>query len=212
MKNSDFIKQLMVGHRKFHEGRFEDYRTLFKRLDRGQNPRVLVICCCDSRVNPALITEADPGDLFLIRNVANLIPPYAPDVGHHGTSAALELAVTMLEVEHVVVMGHSNCGGVKALIDFEVSGKQQGVFLPQWMSIARQACHGLRLEKEEISEEILQEVEQRAIQISLNNLMSYPFIQMRVKNERLSLHGWWFKIGDGQLYAFNPESGSFHSF
>ena len=205
------MEKMAAGHRRFQETRFEDQRELFECLDRQQNPQTLVVSCYDSRVNPALITDADPGDLLLVRNVANLIPPYTPDEGHHGTSAALELAIMELQVAHLVVMGHSNCGGVRALIDFEVAGKKEGVFVPQWMSIAREACHGLIVGQDEITREMARMVEQRVVRISLSNLLSFPFVQTRVKDGLLSLHGWWFEIGTGRLYAFDQNDESFNA-
>ena len=136
-----FIKGLVRGYHKFHSRTFKGYRSLFERLARkGQAPKALVISCCDARVDPALITDADPGDLFVIRNVANLVPPYEPDGHYHGTSAALEFAVHALDVKHIIVLGHSSCGGVAALARRHVEGAAAGEFIPQWMSLADRAC------------------------------------------------------------------------
>ena len=130
---------LIEGFKRFRAQYFEEHRRLFEALAmRGQTPKVLLIGCCDSRVDPAIIFDAQPGEMFVLRNVANLVPPYAPDTGHHGTSAAVEFAIRGLEVEHVVVLGHARCGGVRALIEGQ-AGSDDTDFIRGWMHIARSA-------------------------------------------------------------------------
>jgi carbonic anhydrase len=173
-----------------------------------------VISCCDARVDPALITDADPGDLFVIRNVANLVPPYEPDGHHHGTSAALEFAVQALDVKHIIVLGHSRCGGVEALArrrgEAAGAGPGPGEFIPQWMSIADRACEAIEIEAWQTPTlNQSRALEQAVVKVSLDNLLSFPWIRERVKRSALSLHGWYFDIESGVLSAFEPQAGDF---
>lgn len=197
------MESLIEGYNKFHDTVFRRHRNLYKRLASGQSPQDMIIACCDSRVEPALIFSSRPGDIFVLRNIANLVPPYAPDSYHHGTSAALEFAVKSLKVKNIVILGHSGCGGVKALLE-----NKQGEFLGPWMQIADEARqHALNLSGELTSEEIQQRCEHENILISLRNLHSYPWILDGMKDYGLRLHGLYFDIENAELSVVNEKSG-----
>lgn len=205
------MERLIEGFRRFRETYFEENRALFEALaQNGQTPKVLLIGCSDSRVDPGLIFGAQPGELFVLRNVANLIPPYAPDAGHHGTSAAVEFAVRTLGVEHVVVLGHAGCGGVKALVEAPIG--EASDFVRGWMSIARTArdrALALTLSSGQPIEVARRMCEQDTVAISMANLMTFPWIRERVYDRTLSLHGWWFDLESGQLHHLDPMTNTF---
>ena len=191
------------------EHRFEQNRAWFARLaDVGQHPRAMVIQCCDSRVNVQEMFGAEPGDLFIVRNVANLVPPYDPDTGHHGTSAAVEYAVNVLKVAHIVVVGHSNCGGVHACHDM-CSGKapelqEASSFIGRWMDILQPGYLSV-IERAEGEAAQKSALEKEAILISLRNLQTFPFVAQAVAEGQLTLHGGWFDIGSGELHVVDRE-------
>ena len=201
MKN---IEDLIEGFRRFQAAHFGEQRALFERLTReGQSPRIMVIACCDARVDPAIVTDCDPGDLFVVRNVANLVPPCEAGGGYHGTSAALEFAVRILKVEHVIVMGHVRCGGIRALLG-DIGG---GEFISPWMSIAEEARREVQAALPQASAEAQAAAcEQAAIRISLRNLMTFPFVRVAVADGRLALHGWYFDLERGELLRCTPET------
>lgn len=202
MKDTD---ALIAGFRRFQQEYYGKRRETFERLTRdGQSPGVMVIACCDSRVDPAIITDSDPGDLFVVRNVANLVPPYETGGHYHGTSAALEFAVCTLKVQHVIVLGHARCGGIRALVEQAGAGTDTG-FIAPWMSIAEQARHEVqaRLPTADI-ETRAHACEQAAIRVSLRNLMSFPFVSAAVRAGALTVHGWYFDIEHGALLGCVP--------
>lgn len=204
MKN---IEDLIEGFRRFQAAHFGEQREVFERLAReGQSPRVMVVGCCDARVDPALVTDCDPGDLFVVRNVANLVPPCEAGGGYHGTSAALEFAVRVLKVEHVIVMGHARCGGIRALLG-DIGG---GEFITPWMSIAEEARREVQAALPQASAEARAAAcEQAAIRISLRNLMTFPFVRAAVAEGRLALHGWYFDLERGELLRCSSASSGF---
>lgn len=205
------MDNLIDGFRRFRETYFEDHRRLFEALAaKGQNPKVLLIGCCDSRVDPAIIFDAQPGEMFVLRNVANLVPPYAPDQGHHGTSAAVEFAVRGLEVEHIVVLGHARCGGVRALIEGSTGAETD--FVSGWMHIARSArdrALALTLSAGQPIEAARRMCEQETVAISLGNLMTFPWIREKVEQGQLMLHGWFFDLDSGELFRLDPITNTF---
>jgi carbonic anhydrase len=205
------MQQLVDGFRRFREAYFEQHRGLFASLaSQGQQPKTLLIGCSDSRVDPALIFDAQPGDLFVLRNVANLVPPYAPDEGCHGTSAALEFAVRDLEVAHIVVLGHAKCGGVHALLTQEEKGKSD--FIAGWMKVARTArdrALALTLSSGQSMEAAQKVCEHETVAISLANLMTFPWIRERVQAGQMALHGLWFDMEDGSLFHLDPHTNTF---
>lgn len=199
------LGKFIRGFERFRQDYFKGNRALFDRLRQGQNPDALVISCCDSRVDPAILTDCSPGDLFVARNVANLVPPYEQDRSFHGVSAAIEYAVVHLEVERIVVLGHSQCGGIGALVDGGAQGAG-GEFIGRWMSICQDEVRAvLEATEGEPEEERRRACEQAAILVSLRNLMSFPWVRERVEDGRLCLHGWYFDIQRGELSAYLPE-------
>lgn len=190
---------------------YQDNKAWYRRLaESGQHPRAMVISCCDSRVHVTSIFGADEGEFFIHRNVANLVPPYNPDGEYHGTSAAVEYAVTSLGVAHIVVLGHSNCGGVRGCHDM-CSGhapelEEKSSFVGRWMDILRPGF--LRI-KHLPEAERLRALEKEAVLVSLENLMTFPFVQAAVEEERLTLHGLWTNTGEGGLEQFDPSRAGF---
>jgi carbonic anhydrase len=203
------IQRFIAGFRTFQENYFGAGATHFEPLKEGQSPKTMIIGCSDSRVDPALLTNCAPGDIFTVRNVANLVPPFENNGGLHGVSAALEFAVCHLGVEHIVVLGHSGCGGIKALMA-GTCGCKGGGFISNWMSIATPAKQQV-LKELGGKEPALQQraAEQAAILLSLENLLSFPWISERVHTGSLSLHGWYFDLVAGELLEYRPEQGAF---
>ena len=190
---------------------YADNKAWYRRLaDEGQHPRAMLISCCDSRVHVTAIFGADQGEFFLHRNIANLVPPYAPDGDYHGTSAAIEYAVTALKVAHVIVLGHSTCGGVKGFHDMcrghapELAEKTS--FVGRWMDILRPGYERLGGNDAEIDSATL---EKEAVIVSMDNLMTFPFVREAVEEEKLSLHGLWTDIGEGGLEFYDAKSRTF---
>lgn len=203
------IEKLTEGYKVFRDGRFREQRTTYETLvDEGQRPKVALIACADSRVDPAIVLQADPGDLFIVRNVANLVPPYEREGHYHGTSAALEFAVTHLEVDHLIVLGHAHCGGIRSLFDVQ-DGDGEG-FVPPWMSLVRSAY--LRVEgtmPDAPLEVKARHCEQSAVLVSLENVMTFPFVRERVGEGRLRLHGWHIDIRSCELRIYDPIEQQF---
>ncbi|SFR59211.1 carbonic anhydrase [Yoonia tamlensis] len=183
----------------------------YRRLaDEGQRPRAMIISCCDSRVHVTSIFGADQGEFFIHRNIANLVPPFQPDGSQHGTSAAVEYAVTALKVSHLVVLGHSSCGGVAGCYDM-CSGnapelEETGSFVGRWMDILRPGYDMLPEGDDEARTRALEKV---SVTVSLNNLMTFPFVQKAVEEGTLSLHGLWNDIGEGTLEGYDPDVDAF---
>ena len=185
-------EKLIEGYLRFREGYFREHRQELEALAAGQSPRVAVVSCCDSRVDPAIVFDTRPGDLFVIRNVANLVPPFESEGEYHGTSAALEFAVTGLEVEHIVVLGHAQCGGIRALIQNHAAGCEPSSFIEKWVSMAYPCLDALgSVEHEPVSPRA---VEQATVRLSLRNLQTFPAIAERIANGTLTLHGWYYDL------------------
>ena len=205
-------QKLIDGFVRFRARHYEQGDSQFQQLvAQGQTPKTLVVACCDSRVDPALVLDCAPGDLFVIRNVANLVPPSEGRIGHHGTSAALEFGVRNLDVEHIIVLGHAHCGGIQAL------AKTGGLlnpdsFIDDWMHLAESARASVAQDMPNATlEEQVCACEQRAILVSLHNLMTFPWVRERVEKGTLTLHGWYFDIERGELLRYNPNSKSFEA-
>ena len=194
---------LIEGYRRFRIGAWPKHKAVYDTLAaQGQSPRALVIACSDSRVDPQLIFDAAPGELFIVRNVANLIPPYMPDAEYHGTSAAVEFAVRALEVEQIVVMGHAQCGGVHALLNGTPANL--GDFIENWMKMAAPARERVMAATEDPAErQRLCEFE--TVKVSLENLMTFPWIRERVEAGKLILHGCYFGVAKGKLWVLGPD-------
>jgi carbonic anhydrase len=195
------MKSLMEGYERFREGYWREHAATFSTLAReGQSPPAMVIACADSRVTPEIIFDCAPGEIFVVRNVANLVPPYAPDTGNHGTSAALEFAVTALEVRSIVVLGHSGCGGIRALVQ-STPGEGKD-FIASWMKIAEPArrlvCDAPDAPADDAAR--CAACELASIRVSLENLMTFPWIASRVAAGKLTLSGLHFHVETGRLH------------
>ena len=206
------IEALLQGFRRFRSHYFQANRALFNQLaQRGQSPKTMVIGCSDARVDPAVITDAAPGDLFVVRNVANLVPPYENDGVHHGTSAALEFAVCNLKVNNIVVLGHAHCGGIQALLEGYGEQHEGEGFIAPWMKMALSARQKVLDRWPDDGKAVQQCACERAgILVSLDNLMTFPFVKQRVEDGRLRLFGWYFDIENGELLQYDPEKHHFH--
>ena len=210
------VAPLIDGFQHFIENFFGKDKEFFAQLvERGQRPKIMIISCADSRVDPAILFNTRPGELFMVRNVANLIPPYAPDDGHHGVSAAIEFGVRDLKVEHIIVLGHAFCGGIQALCNHHLEAHKNSFettapsreFLESWISIAEPAIQDIDLEKWEDS--FQHDAERSSIKNSLSNLLDFPWVFKAVEAGRLHLHGWWFDMENGALWGLDKASGNF---
>jgi carbonic anhydrase len=198
------MKELIDGYRRFRVGQWPERRAVFEHLAAGgQSPRAMVIACSDSRVDPTMIFNAEPGKLFILRNVANLVPPYAPDSALHATSAALEFAIRVLEVPDLIVMGHAMCGGINMLLHGAPDAAAD--FLVPWMHIAEPAKRRVLLRA---SADPQADCERESVKLSLENLMTFPWIAERVADQRVRLTGSIFDIRSGVLALLQPD-GSF---
>lgn len=201
---------LLAGYRNFMSGRYaaesDRYRTLARE---GQTPETMVIACCDSRSAPETIFDAGPGEMFVLRNVANLVPPYAPDEKFHGTSSAIEFAVQSLEVKHIVIMGHGRCGGIAAALNPDMKPLSSGDFIGKWMGMLGPVAEAVADNSRMTARERQTALERISIRFQIENLRGFPFIRTREEKGLLSLHGAWFDISAGELWAMNPETGDF---
>lgn len=196
---------LLDGYRNFKDLQLAHQAALYRRLAQGQTPQTMMIACADSRVDPATIFSAGPGELFVVRNVANLVPPYEENGGYHGTSAAIEFAVENLKVKNIVIMGHGQCGGIAA----SLSERPVGKFIAPWVDMISEARDAVLAENPGAGAATLQTaLEHAAIGSSLNNLLTFPFVKSAVAEGRVQLHGAWFAIAQGELH-WRSHSGQF---
>lgn len=194
MKSLSF-KKLLGGYESFRTKYAHGDRSVMQYLSRyGQNPATMVVACCDSRVDPALILNCDPGDLFVVRNVANIIPPYEKDEMHHGTSAALEFGICFLKVEQLIILGHSQCGGIQALLESDHSKPND--FIDNWVSLIKTDLTDLGHSDE---------CAQAALHQSHRNCMTFPWIRSAVDEGSLVIHLWFFDIKTGQIFTYSDE-------
>lgn len=195
---------LLEGYGRFRDGAYQNQKDRFDALVEGQNPPVMIISCCDSRVDPATVFDTVPGQVFALRNVANLVPPYDAAGGLHGASAAIEFGVLGLEVRHIVVLGHARCGGIKAAL----SGAhlEGGGFVDAWMTIIGEARSRVLVDRPVDPQGAL---EREAIKVSLQNLRTFPYVAAREAEGRIKLHGALFGIETGELLVLNEASGAF---
>jgi carbonic anhydrase len=202
-------QRLIDGYSAFAGGRLKTEQARYRELaEHGQSPEIMVIGCCDSRVSPEVIFDARPGELFVVRNVANLVPPYTPDRGHHGVSAAVEFAVAALEVKHIVVLGHARCGGVRAFVE-QAKPLAPGDFIGQWMSLIAPAAERLGTRGSRPVADYAARLEHMSIFNSIDNLMTFPFVKARIDQGRLALHGAYFGVASGELSAYDRTAGEF---
>ncbi|HEY0113764.1 MAG TPA: carbonic anhydrase [Allosphingosinicella sp.] len=199
---------LIDGYRRFRDNGWAQQRERWAQLAEGQSPKVMIIACSDSRVDPTQIFDAGPGEMFVVRNVANLVPPFETGGGHHGVSAALEFAVTQLQVEEVVVLGHGSCGGCAAALTghFDQAPHGEGHFIADWIELLREAREKVRREQ---GPDDFRAMELEGVRVSLANLRTFPWVHEREADGRLKLHGAYFAIADGMLHVLDEESGAF---
>jgi len=197
---------LVQGYHRFRAGNYLAQKQRWEALAEGQEPPVMLIGCCDSRVDPATIFDTRPGQVFTLRNVANLVPPFEAGGGRHGASAAIEFAVVHLKVRHVVVMGHGACGGISAALKGEDCGTPGHSFIDDWMAVLKEARDGVIASQPEDPQRAL---ELEGVKVSLNNLRTFPFVREREAEGTLKLHGAFFAISDGVLHVLDEESGLF---
>jgi len=193
MKNS--LMKLMEGYQVFRNKYALGDESVMQLLSyQGQQPQTMVVACCDSRVDPALILQCDPGDLFVVRNVANIVPPCEIDDAHHGTSAALEFGIRFLKVKHLVLLGHSQCGGIQALLSGNDSHHND--FISDWVSIIKSS---------DIKTHDADEYAKEALKKSHENLLTFPWVSERLAEQTLKIHLWFFDIKQGQIFAYSEE-------
>ncbi len=191
-------------------GRYEREEGRYKELARsGQNPTTMIIACCDSRAAPETVFDAGPGELFVLRNVANLVPVYAPDAGQHGTSAAIEFAVKALGIKNLVVMGHGRCGGIRAALDPDADPLDAGDFIGKWMSMLGSVPTQVSQNSWMTAAERQTALERISIRNSIGNLRTFPYVADLEANGALAVHGAWFDIATGELWVMDNDSGDF---
>jgi carbonic anhydrase len=204
-----FPQHLLEGYRTFTSQRLPTEQSRYRELsERGQSPAVMVIGCCDSRVSPEVIFDAGPGELFVVRNVANLVPVFQPDGGAHGVSAALEYAVQVLRVKHIVVLGHAQCGGIRAFID-DIDPLSPGDFIGRWMQMFIKPGEQVSQREHESRQDFTTRIEKAAVFRSLENLMTFPFVRTKVERGEMSLHGAYFGVAEGSLFVLDPKAKEF---
>lgn len=205
-----FPNDLMNGYFEFRAGNFKAEKERYETLaETGQKPKTMIIACCDSRSAPETIFNAHPGEMFVVRNVANLAPPYSPDDGYHSTSAALEFAVQALKVSNIVVMGHGRCGGIQAALDPNMAPLSPGDFIGKWMDLLKPVAKSIGENAFMTQSERQTALEHAAIRQSIENLRTFPCVSILEGKGRLSLHGAWFDISHGELWTMHNETGDF---
>ncbi len=206
------MEEFVEGYRRFRAEQWPRERARFEATaEFGQRPRAMVIACSDSRVDPATIFGARPGEMFVVRNIGNLVPPFERDRNYHGVSAALEFAVTQLEVDELVVMGHGFCGGCAAALtgQFDDAGHGEGEFIGHWIVMLKECREPIRARHPELDRAAFLEMEQAGVRISLRNLRTFPWVSEREASGRLKLHGAYFAISDGILHLLDERTGAF---
>jgi len=204
-----FPQQLIDGYRAFLIGRLRHEQDRYRSLaESGQSPQIMVIGCCDSRVSPEVIFDARPGELFVVRNVANIVPPFAPDERAHGVSAALEFGVGALKVRHIVVLGHAQCGGVKAFAE-HAEPLSPGDFIGNWMKLMTPAAERVGPRGGLSPADYLRRLEQANIVNSLDNLMTFPRLRSLIERAKVMVHGAYFGVATGELSVRDPTNGEF---
>ena len=206
-----YLDQLIKGYRRFRSENWEHERERWAQLAEGQSPRVMILSCADSRADPAQIFDANPGEMFVVRNIAGLAPPYETSPGFHGVSSALEFAVTQLNVGEILVMGHGLCGGCAAALtgQFENSAHGEGHFIADWVGMLGAASETVRARHQELDRAAFLDMEFEAVRVSLANLRTFPWIAERERAGTLKLHGAHFSIADGQLDVLDEAEGVF---
>ncbi|MGY8669262.1 carbonic anhydrase [Bradyrhizobium sp. UFLA05-109] len=206
-----FPQHLLDGYKAFATQRLPTEQTRYRELSvKGQSPEVMVIGCCDSRVSPEVIFDVGPGELFVMRNIANLVPTYQPDENAHGVSAALEYAVTVLKVKHIVVLGHAQCGGIRAFVD-KIEPLSPGDFIGKWMQMFIKPGEVVEQRDRETMAQFVERIEKAAVFRSLENLMTFPFVRKAVDVGQMQLHGAYFGVAEGSLFVLDKVTKEFKS-
>jgi carbonic anhydrase len=204
-----FPKQLLEGYKAFATQRLPTEQNRYRELSvKGQSPETMVIGCCDSRVSPEVIFDAGPGELFVVRNIANLVPTYQPDQSAHGVSAALEFAVTVLKVKHIVVLGHAQCGGIRAFID-KIEPLTPGDFIGRWMQMFIKPGEVVEQREHETMAQFVERIEKAAVFRSLENLETFPFVRKAVESGQMQTHGAYFGVAEGSLFVLDKATKEF---
>ncbi|WP_342265740.1 carbonic anhydrase [Cardinium endosymbiont of Philonthus spinipes] len=197
----DDFKKILQGYKAFRNKYVDADPSIMHSLHRnGQQPKIMVIACCDARVDPALILQCDPGDLFVVRNVANIVPPYEQDKGHHGTSAALEFGICLLDIAHLIILGHSQCGGIKALL--ENGDVKQDDFITNWVSL---------IKTPNFKNHQADDYAKLSLAQSYENCITFPWIKARTQTGKLTIHLWFFDIQTGQIYTYTKDTQSYQT-
>ncbi|MGH6664781.1 MAG: carbonic anhydrase [Pseudolabrys sp.] len=205
----NFPQRLIDGYSAFAGGRLAREQDRYRELaEGGQQPQIMVIGCCDSRVSPEVIFDANPGELFVVRNVANIVPPYAPDGQAHGVSAALEFGVAALKVKHIVVLGHAQCGGIKAFAE-DAEPLSPGDFIGKWMRLMAPAAEKVGSRHAHSASDYLMRLEQANVANSLDNLMTFPRLRKLIERGSVILHGAYFGVASGDLSVLDQATGEF---
>ncbi|MBN9584004.1 MAG: carbonate dehydratase [Afipia sp. 62-7] len=206
---SPFPERLLEGYQSFVTERLPTEQSRYRELSqKGQSPEIMVVGCCDSRVSPEVIFDAGPGELFVVRNVANLVPVYEPDGRGHGVSAALEYAVQVLKIKHLVVLGHAQCGGIRAFVD-KSAPLTPGDFIGKWMSMFVKPGEVVEQRDHETMQQFVTRIEKAAVLRSLENLMTFPFVKKDVDDGALKLHGAYFGVAEGSLSIVDRATNEF---
>ena len=204
-----FPEHLLAGYRAFMDGRYTKERDRYRELaTSGQSPTTMVIACCDSRAAPETIFDAGPGELFVLRNVANLVPPFQPDGGQHGTSAAIEFAVNAVAIKNLVVLGHGRCGGIRAALN-PGAPLAQGDFIGKWMNLLAPVTAQVSSYSAMTATERETALERLSVRNSIKNLRTFPYIKALEAEGKLAVHGAWFDISSGELWVMDTETGDF---
>ncbi|MDB5527986.1 MAG: carbonic anhydrase [Devosia sp.] len=205
-----FPEELLTGHANFMAGRYARERDRIRDLAaQGQNPTTMIIACCDSRSAPETIFDAGPGELFVLRNVANLVPNYQPDGGQHGTSAGIEFAVKALGIKNIVIMGHGRCGGIKAALNTDSTPLDAGDFIGKWMAMLGDLPDQVGQNDLMTPAERQTALERISIRSSINNLRTFPYVAELEAAGKLAVHGAWFDISTGELWVMDGDTGDF---
>jgi carbonic anhydrase len=207
-----YLTRLIEGYRRFREKDWARERERWAELAEGQSPKVMILACADSRSDPAQIFDAHPGEMFVVRNIAALAPPYETSRGYHGVSSALEFAVTQLDVGEILVMGHGLCGGCAAALtgQFDDVPPGEGHFIGDWVRMLSEARDTVRSRHDQLDREAFLDMEREAVKVSLANLRTFPWIAAREEAGALKLHGAHFSIAQGRLYVLDEAEGVFH--
>lgn len=205
-----FPPTLLDGYRSFMSARYKEERHRYRELaENGQRPVAMIVACCDSRSSPETIFNAGPGELFVVRNVANLVPPFEPDANRHGTSAAIEFAVAALGISDIIIMGHGRCGGIRAALDPAAGPLAEGDFIGKWMSLLGPVASQVGSYSFLTANERQTALERLSIRNSISNLRTFPYVASLEAEGKLSIHGAWFDISTGELWIMDAASGDF---